>query len=126
MKAAMSMTQFFQQITESAIEVDGLRNTLRSPRIDGDRIRFGFTDGTGVLRQFDGRISGSRITGAVTGPGGSTAPFSAERTGATPPIGGCPGILRRGEHPRRRRARRSVINGRLHAMAGSKQWPALD
>lgn len=91
MKAAMSMTQFFQQITESAIEVDGLRNTLRSPRIDGDRIRFGFTDGTGVLRQFDGRISGSRITGAVTGPGGSTAPFSAERTGATPPIGGSQG-----------------------------------
>lgn len=90
-KAEMALTQLFQRITDARIDIGGMRNTLRSPRIDGDRIRFGFTNDSGALREFDGRITGNRIAGSVTGPSGETAPFSAERIGTAPAIGGSQG-----------------------------------
>ena len=91
-EAPLTLSQTYQRLSGAKVEIDGIANTVRALRLDGDRIRFAFTDGTGTLRDFDGRIAGDRITGQVAGTGGATTPFSARRVGAAPPIGGAQGF----------------------------------
>lgn len=83
----LSVTQTFQKI-EGNVQLGGIESTLRTPRLDGPRIHFAFTDNTGALRQFSGTVDGNRMQGTVTGPGGATANFTAQRSGDAPPIGG--------------------------------------
>ncbi len=90
-EAPLTMAQTFQRLSGAKVEIDGLANTVRLPRLDGDRLRFAFTDGTGQLREFDGRVDGDRLSGQVTG-GDGTSPFTARRVGAAPPIGGAQGF----------------------------------
>jgi len=82
----MSITQTYQKI-EGNVQLGGIENTLRTPRLSGPQIDFAFTDADGVLRQFSGTVAGNRMQGTVTG-GGATANFTAQRRGDAPPIGG--------------------------------------
>ena len=94
------MSQTYQKLSGARAELDGLPNTVRDLRLDGDRLRFAITDTAGVLREFDGRIDGDAIRGAVSGavsgevsgPGTTTTAFSATRVGAAPPITGATGF----------------------------------
>ncbi len=83
----MSIEQKFQKIRGNA-RFDGFETTLREPRVLGDQVAFAFTDSEGTLRDFRGTVAGNRISGTVSVPSGPAAPFSAERQGAAPPIGG--------------------------------------
>ena len=88
-EVVMKIEQRFQKIRGHAIVGSGFETTLREPRISGDRIAFAFTDEEGRLREFRGTVAGNRMTGEVTSSaGGAAVPFSAERQGAAPPIGG--------------------------------------
>jgi SAM-dependent methyltransferase len=87
----LSFTQIFQRLSDARLELTGARHQPRAVRLDGDRLRFEFSDDTGALRLFDGRIDGNRIRGTVTGPGNRTASFEATRIGEAPMIGGSKG-----------------------------------
>ena len=88
----LKASQTYQLLSDVRASLDGLANTVRNPRLDGDRLRFGITDTRGVLREFDGRIDGDTIRGEVSGPGRTVMPFSAKRIGAAPPITGATGF----------------------------------
>lgn len=83
----LTIEQTFQKIRGWAA-FDGFDTSLREPRLLGDQIAFAFTDSDGVLRDFRGSVAANRISGTVSVPAGPAAPFSAERQGAAPPIGG--------------------------------------
>ncbi len=88
----LRMSQTYQRLSGARAELDGLANTVRDLRLDGDRLRFAITDTAGVLREFDGRIDGAVIRGQVSGPGATTTPFTASRVGPAPPITGATGF----------------------------------
>ncbi len=88
----LRMSQTYQMLSGVRATLDGLSNSVRDARLDGDRLRFAITDTQGVLREFDGRINGSTIRGEVSGPGKTVTPFSATRIGAAPPITGATGF----------------------------------
>lgn len=88
----LRMSQTYQRLSGARAELDGLANTVRDLRLDGDRLRFTITDTAGVLREFDGRIDGGTIHGQVSGPGATTTPFTASRIGPAPPITGATGF----------------------------------
>lgn len=76
----LSIRQEFQRISGQA----GPGRTtfgLREASLKGDRIRFSFIDDEGRLRDFDGTVSGTTISGDVRVAGGATARFTARRTG---------------------------------------------
>ena len=89
---ALRMSQTYQMLGDVRATIDGLTNTVRDARLDGDRLRFAITDAHGVLREFDGRIDGDAIRGEVGSPGKATTPFTATRIGAAPPITGATGF----------------------------------
>ena len=60
--------------------------SLRAPRLDGDRLAFEMMDERGVLRAYEGRVSGDRIEGATRAGDGTAGTFSAVRTGAATPV----------------------------------------
>ena len=67
----LDIEQAFQKIDGTAA-FDKTRTSLRAPRLQGDAIRFAFTDAEGRVREFAGRISGDRMSGETLGasPGG--------------------------------------------------------
>lgn len=65
----LQIEQTFQKITGNAT-FDKTSTTLRHARLQGDVIRFAFTDFDGRVREFSGHISGDRMSGDITGPGG--------------------------------------------------------
>jgi hypothetical protein len=96
--AKLTLEQTFQVLRGRAY-FEEFETTVRDPRVHGERVLFAFTDEDGLLRQFDGRIDGNRMTGVVhraggpdgsgaTGVGRASAEFSAERVGPTPAIRG--------------------------------------
>ena len=86
-EARLAIEQKFQKI-RGQVQFDGFENTLREPRLLGDQIAFAFTDSDGVMRDFRGRVTGSRMSGTVATATGLPTPFSAERPGAAPPLPG--------------------------------------
>lgn len=88
----LRMSQTYQMLSGVRATLDGLGNSVRDARLDGDRLRFAVTDTQGVLRDFDGRIDGNTIRGEVSGPGKTVTPFSASRIGPAPPITGATGF----------------------------------
>jgi SAM-dependent methyltransferase len=65
----LQLEQTFQKITGNATFAK-TSTTLRHARLQGDAIRFAFTDFDGHVREFSGRVSGERMSGYITGPGG--------------------------------------------------------
>ncbi len=81
----MHVTRQRFQFPEGAVEMGEVETSLRDARVMGERVRFAFTGTDGVLRSFEGRVSGDRIEGEVRDGQGSQ-PFSAARRGKAPPI----------------------------------------
>jgi SAM-dependent methyltransferase len=76
----LSIRQEFQRISGQA----GPGKTtfgLREASLKGDRVRFSFVDDDGKLREFDGTVSGTTISGETRVAGGAPARFTARRTG---------------------------------------------
>jgi SAM-dependent methyltransferase len=92
--ASLAIEQNFQKI-RGQLTVEGIETSLRDARVDGDRIRFAFTDADGALRRVEARLEPERMVGTIAtvargGARASTRPaeFVARRTGAAPPING--------------------------------------
>ncbi len=85
--ATLDIEQRFQRMAGTAAHED-FTTTLRAPRISGNRVRFAFTDPSGVLREFDGRVNGKTLRGDAQGSDGTRVPFSAQRTGEAPALDG--------------------------------------
>lgn len=83
----VSFTQVFQQVTGTARHA-GMEARLRTARLSGDRLSFEMMDERGVLRHYDGRVTGERIEGTTRGADGAAGRFTAQRTGAATPIDG--------------------------------------
>ena len=84
----LTIAQTFQQFVGDA-KFDDTTTSLRQMQLRGDLVSFAFTDARGVLRQFNGKVTGDRIEGTVTtGNGAQTQPFTAQRVGAAPAIKG--------------------------------------
>lgn len=81
-QVSLEITQVFQQLSGIAT-LGELQTTLRSPRLEGRKIAFAFTDAAGDLRQFSAEIQDDTMKGAVDG-----AAFTARRNGPAPAIGG--------------------------------------
>lgn len=86
-RADLSIQQVFQKV-EGTASFGSLQAGLRDLRLRGDRIWFDLVDDAGVLRSYAGRVNGNRIEGTATTADGRSLPFSAQRDGAAPPIGG--------------------------------------
>jgi len=84
-KVDVQLTQVFQQVSGS-VKMGPIEGRMRAMRLNGDRLSFELMDERGVLRAYDGRISGNRIEGATRAGDGTAGTFSAERTGAAPPV----------------------------------------
>ena len=54
---------------------------LRDAVLNGDRVRFGFVDDSGRLREFTGIVNGESISGEMRAEGANPVRFSARRTG---------------------------------------------
>ena len=76
----LALKQEYQRISGSA----GPGNTtfgLREPMLWGERIRFSFVDDQGRLREFNGTVNGTTMSGEMRTDGASPVLFSARRTG---------------------------------------------
>ncbi len=76
----LAIKQEYQRISGSA----GPGQTtlgLRDAVLNGDRVRFGFVDDSGRLREFAGTVSGETISGEMRTEGANPVRFSARRTG---------------------------------------------
>ena len=62
----LQIEQKFQKITGNAT-FDKLNTTLRDAHLQGNAIRFSFTDADGRVREFTGRINGNRMAGESKG-----------------------------------------------------------
>ena len=86
--STLTLAQQFQRLTKGEVDIDGIRNSVRDAQLEGDRIRFAFTDSSGVLRRFDGLVDGATMRGTISGSDNSQQTFSARRIGPAPPIPG--------------------------------------
>jgi hypothetical protein len=84
-EANLSFTQAFQQVSGTA-RMSAMDGRLRNVKLSGDRIGFEMMDDRGVLRAYDGRVSGDRMEGGTRAVDGSTGAFVAQRTGAATPV----------------------------------------
>jgi hypothetical protein len=84
-EAQLAFTQVFQQVTGTA-RMPSIEGRLRSVRLNGDRISFELMDAAGVLRAYDGRVSGDRMEGTTRASDGAAGKFTATRTGAAAPV----------------------------------------
>ncbi len=84
--ADLVLEQAFQKL-KGSLEFGAVRTSLRNPVLEGSRIRFGFTDAEGEVRDVVAAVDGDRMEGTVTGVHGPTA-FLAWRQHPAPPIGG--------------------------------------
>lgn len=85
-EATMLVEQQFQKL-HGTLSINGVDTTLREAHVLGDRVRFAFTDGEGVLRRVDARLEASRMVGTIDG-GDQPVAFVAQRVGDAPPIQG--------------------------------------
>ncbi len=75
----LSLDQSFQRIS-GRVELGGkMRVSLREPRLRGDRIGFALVDELGVRREFSGRVTGARMSGAMKPLNGAAVPFAASK-----------------------------------------------
>ena len=76
----IALSQTFQRVTGRA-RMGELNAGIRGVRLTGDRISFELMDQRGLLRAFEGRVSGDRIEGRTMASNGEAGSFLAERIG---------------------------------------------
>ena len=84
---SLSMTVDRQrfQFPEGTVQLGAAETSLRDARVIGERVRFAFTGSDGVLRTFEGKVSGGKMEGQVS-DGRRSERFSATRKGEGPAI----------------------------------------
>lgn len=91
---SVSLTQNFQKIGGEA-NIGGRKQPLVGVSLDGDAIRFAFTDGKGVTQHFAGTVRGTTITGSLRASGVADVEVTGSVQGALAPApwaemaGGC-------------------------------------
>ncbi len=81
----VDVTRQHFQFPEGQVQMGEIETSLRDARVMGERVRFAFTGTDGVLRSFEGKVSGDRIEGEVS-DGQKSERFSATRKGGGPDI----------------------------------------
>jgi SAM-dependent methyltransferase len=76
----IALSQTFQRVTGRA-RMGDLTAGMRAVRLTGDRISFELMDQRGLLRAFEGRVSGNRIEGRTLASNSEAGSFLAERIG---------------------------------------------
>jgi SAM-dependent methyltransferase len=76
---AVTLSQNFQKLKGEA-SVGSKKNPLTGPSLQGDAIRFTFSDDKGQTRTFAGTVSGNDMSGTLRGPGNSEVKVSGKRS----------------------------------------------
>jgi hypothetical protein len=84
-ETAVSFTQVFQNVTGTT-RMSSMEGRLRGVKLWGDRLSFEMMDERGVLRAYDGRVTGDRIEGATRAVDGAAGTFVATRNGPGAPV----------------------------------------
>jgi hypothetical protein len=90
----VSLTQSFQKLGGEAT-VGGRRQPLMGLALQGDRLRFAFTDAKGAVQHFNGTVRGTSITGSLRASGAADTELTGSLQGALAPApwaemaGGC-------------------------------------
>jgi precorrin-6B methylase 2 len=77
-KAELSFEQRFQKI-EGTVGLGHTQGGLREARLRGASISFAYVDGSGVRRDYTGRVSGGRMEGTFRADNGSDGRWSAAK-----------------------------------------------
>lgn len=77
-KNELVFEQKFQKI-EGTVGLGHSQGGLREPRLRGFHISFAWVDGKGVLRNYSGRVNGTRMEGSWRGDNGSEGRWSATK-----------------------------------------------
>ena len=77
-KNELVFEQRFQKI-EGTIGLGHTQGGLRAPRLSGANISFTWVDNNGVLRNYTGRVAGSRMEGSWKGENGAEGRWSATK-----------------------------------------------
>jgi len=84
-EARIALSQAFQKVSGRA-RMGELNAGIRSARLVGDRLTFELMDMRGILRRYDGRVSGDRIDGSTLAATGGIGSFTANRVGPVLPV----------------------------------------
>ena len=82
---AMTVERQRYQFPEGTVVLGNADTSLSDARVMGEQLRFAFTGTDGVLRRFEGKVSGNRIEGQVH-DGRRSERFTATRQGEAAPI----------------------------------------
>ena len=80
----IALSQTFQKVSGRA-RMSELNTGIRSVLLTGDRLSFELMDLRGILRRYDGRVSGDRIDGSTLATTGEIGNFTANRIGPVVP-----------------------------------------
>lgn len=83
--AGIAFSQAFQKVS-GRVRMGEVNASMRQVRLVGDRIDFEMMDQRGIVRVYDGRVSGERIEGRTVASNGTTGSFVATRTGPVLPV----------------------------------------
>jgi SAM-dependent methyltransferase len=83
--AGIAFSQAFQKVS-GRVRMGEVNASMRQVRLVGDRIDFEMMDQRGIVRVYDGRVSGERIEGRTVASNGATGSFVATRTGPVLPV----------------------------------------
>jgi len=81
---AVTLNQTFQKIGGEAL-VGGRKQPLIGASLQGDQIRFAFTDARGVTQHFAGTVRGNAMTGTLRASGATDQEVSGSVQGALAP-----------------------------------------
>lgn len=83
-ESRIALSQAFQKVSGRA-RMSELNTGIRSVLLTGDRLSFELMDLRGILRRYDGRVSGDRIDGSTLATTGEIGSFTANRIGPVVP-----------------------------------------
>jgi len=83
-ESRIALSQTFQKVSGRA-RMSELNTGIRSVLLAGDRLSFELMDLRGILRRYDGRVSGDRIDGSTLATTGEIGSFTANRIGPVVP-----------------------------------------
>jgi len=81
----IALAQTFQKVSGRA-RMGDINAALRSVRLEGDRLAFELMDQRGLLRLYEGRVTGNRLEGRTVTSNGSIGSFTADRAGPVLPL----------------------------------------
>jgi SAM-dependent methyltransferase len=74
----LTLAQQFQRLS-GGVKGAGRSFDLVDPKVTGSAVKFGFVDGNGIKREFNGRVSGGKMEGTTQTQGGTPVKWTAVR-----------------------------------------------